>query len=553
MLSPGLRQVLESLPSRIPLAVEVFDRTLNVVAPETGSRSMSLLDTMAELRPQLLASVSSGRPQTTVQRGRRVTVFPMSVAGDRSCTALLAIGADESDTALIDAWGPLLRAAVESDLSAVATTTRQLQQARHLGAVLRFVQHLADATLEAEVLRSTIQAAAVWFDLDARIYRRTAAGEFVPHMYLPGAPIVSHRTIPALTIDGIQGTLRISSVADLEALGLPGTGAVLIPLGAQKTDLALVLAGALPPDIELTFGAITRVATHLLQRARARTAADLRKDVLDVLTDPSSAPDRTIDRVLTLLAERCNAPSGSIAARLRGETITLAVVGRTAPSLMPVADGEVHVTLDGGRMAMTFSAGGDLSLSIELGAAVNGEFDETTRYAFERAGEVVQAWISGLTASAEGRRALLGLEPAEALSTGFLARIEQEIARAKRFNLHLALVLVRGGNPLDDPARVEDILRSVRAEVRESDVLGVMNAVEIAALLIQTDEPGVAAVVRRLHKRLKNDDTSPVGLPSVGHAVFSSHCATAAALLTQARAAESRTAAAVGSGRTEGK
>ena len=149
MLSPGLRQVLESLPSRIPLAVEVLDRALNVVAPDPGGRSQPLVDTTGELRQQLLASITSGRPQTAVQRGRRITIFPMSVAGDRSCTALLAIGADESETGLVEAWGPLLRAAVESDLSSVATTTRQLQQARHLGAVLRFVQHLADDTQEA--------------------------------------------------------------------------------------------------------------------------------------------------------------------------------------------------------------------------------------------------------------------------------------------------------------------------------------------------------------------------------------------------------------------
>ena len=549
MLSPGLRQVLESLPSRIPLAVEVLDRTLNVIAPESGARSMSLLDTTGEFRAQLLAAVTSGRPQTTVQRGRRITVFPMAVAGDRTCTALLAIGADESDTALIEAWGPLLRAAVESDLSAVATTTRQLQQARHLGAVLRFVQHLADARLEAEVLRATIQAAAVWFDLDARIYRRTGQGEFVPHMYLPGAPIVPHRGIPAAIIDDIGDVLRISSVADLEALGLPGAGAVLIPLGARRTDLALVLAGALPPDVELTFGAITRVATHLLQRARTRTGSELRKAVLGVLADPSLAPARTVEGVLALLVDRCHASGGTVSARLRGETKPLATVGRAAPSLMPVADGEAHVTIDGDRMAITLAAGNDLSISVELGAPPDGEFDQTTRYAFERAGEVLQAWISGLAASAEGRRALLGIEAPEAPSGGFMTRIEQEIARAKRFNLDLALVLVRGGNPLDDPARVEDIFRSVRAEVRESDVLGVMNAVEIAALLIQTDEHGVDAVVRRLHERLGTDDTSPVGIPSVGHAVFSPGCATANALLKQARAAEARAAAAVGSGK----
>ena len=547
MLSPGLRQVLESLPSRIPLAVEVLDRTLNVVAPDPGARSLPLLDTTGALREQLLASITSGRPQTTVQRGQRITIFPMSVGGDRSCTALLALGADEADTALVEAWGPLLRAAVEADLAAMATTARQLQQARHMGAVLRFVQHLADASLEVEILRATIQAAAVWFDLDARVYRRTAAGEFVPHMYLPGAPIVSQRNIPASTIDDIRDALRVTSVADLDALGLSGEGAVVLPIGPGKTDLALVLAGSLPTDVELTFGAITRVAAHLLQRARTRTAADLRKAVLAVLADTSATPDLTLAQALMLLADRCQAVSGTVTAHGREAAKTLAVVGRAAPSLVPVADGEAHVTVEGDRMATTLTAGPDLSIVIELGQPRAGEFDQTTCYAFERAGEVLQAWISGVSASADGRRALLGLAPAE--STGFLARIDQEIARARRFNLHLTVVVVRGRNPLDDPTRLDELLRSVRAELRESDVLGAMSPVEVAALLIQTDAQGGEAVVRRLHRRLSDEVTSPVGLASVGHAALSADYATAAALLSQARAAEATPLAAVGPGK----
>ena len=544
MLSPGLRQVLESLPSRIPLAVEVLDRTLNVVAPEPGARSLPLLDTTGELRAQLLASISSGRPQTTLQRGRRITIYPMSVSGDRGCTALLAIGADESEAALVDAWGPLLRAAVESDLSAMATTTRQLQQARHLGAVLRFVQHLADASLEAEVLRATIQAAAVWFDLDARIYRRTAAGEFVPHIYLPGAPIVSQRSIPAATIDDIHDVLRVSSVADLEALGLAGEGAVLIPLGRPKPDLALVLAGSLPPDVELTFGAITRVAAHLLQRARTRTAGDVRRALLAVLADTATTPDLTLAQALILLAERCQAARGSVTAHGREETRTLAVVGES------VTGRDVQATADGGRLAITLMAGPDLSVTVELSHPINGEFDQTTRYAFDRAGDVLQAWISGLCVTAEGRRGLLGLAVTE--SAGFVARIEQEIARAKRFNLELSLIVARGRNPLDDPGRLDHLLRSVRGGLRESDVLGATSADEVVALLIQTDARGAKAVVRRLHKRLADEVVSPAGLPSVGHAELSARCATAAALLAQARAAEDSAVAGMAPGKDVG-
>jgi hypothetical protein len=548
MLSPGLRQVLESLPSRIPLAVEVFDCALNVVAPDPIGRSHAMLDAAGELRAQLMASMTSGRPQTAVNRGRRTSVFPMSAAGERRCTALLAIAADESETSLIDAWAPLLRGALEADLSSVATTTQQLQQAKHLGAVLRFVQHLSDTAVEPEILRATIQAAAVWFDLDARIYRRTRTGGFVPYMYLPGAPIVSHRSIPALTIDSIRDALRISSVADLEALGLTGEAAVVLPIGGPLPDLALVLAGSPPADIELTFGAITRVAAQLLHRARTHMASTVCTALIDVLSNPSFRPEQTLTRALTILLERCGASSGLVSASGREEPRVLALVGHAVPSLVPVADGEVHVTIEGDRMAVTVPAGRNLSITIELQQdALRAEFDPTSQHAFERAVEMLQAWLLGLSATPEGRRALLGLPPEE--PSGFLSRIEQEIARAKRFNLSLALVVVRGRNPLDDPARLDEMLRSVRAELRDSDVLGAMNPGEVAALLIQTDSQGGEAVVRRLHRRLADDETSPVGLSSVGHAVLSAQCPTAAELLSRARAAEGRAMAAMGPGK----
>jgi len=76
-----------------------------------------------------------------------------------------------------------------------------------------------------------------------------------------------------------------------------------------------------------------------------------------------------------------------------------------------------------------------------------------------------------------------------------------------------------------------------------------MSGIEVAALLIQTDSQGSEAVVRRLNKRLAEDAASALGLASVGHAVFSAECATADALLSQARAVEGSAVAACGPGK----
>src|SRR5207249_4427329 len=82
-------------------------------------------------------------------------------------------------------------------------------------------------------------------------------------------------------------------------------------------------------------------------------------------------------------------------------------------------------------------------------------------------------------------------------------RIEEELERAKRFDLRLSLVLI------DVPRQVpgaQDALaqlhETVRRELRGSDVLGKMGGQRVAALLTHTDAPASHKVVGRLHRLL---------------------------------------------------
>lgn len=527
MLSHGLRQVLEGLPGRIPLVIEVLDRSLSVVVPESSYRPFPLVDLSGDLREQLLAA-NSTRPHTLHQRGQRIDVYPIAGHGERGWSMLLAVGADEADVALLNAWGPILRSALEADLATVGEVSRHTQQARHLGAVLRFIGYIAGTHSDNELLRAILQAAAVWFDLDARIYRREPGGDFIPHIHLPGTIIIPQKRIPAATVDGISDTLRMSSVADLEQLGLSGEGAALIPIGSPRPELLLVLTGSLPPDIDVTFGAIAKVTARILDGGRRRAPVVEAKPMIAAFTEPAVSAEQTFTRLLRTLVEMTGAAGGSVTARVRDESRVVVSLGEVAAS---GASGE-HLSLTG-------TGGAELSVTIDLVPGEGQRFDPAARAIVDQGADLLRVWLSGPGSRDAVRRAVWGARADR--TAAFVTRIEEEIARAKRFHLDLALIVVRTASE-EDAGRMHELQKYVREELRDSDVLSPINNVEIAALLIHTNNAGGEAVVRRLQRRL-SDDPSWKGAASVGHATFSPEYATPAALLAAARLPASPTRA----------
>ena len=529
MLSPGLRQVLENLPNRLPFSLEVLDAELTVVVPDPSSRAMPLPAVIGSLRDQVLGAMTSGRPLTLSDKGHRVDVFPVSGGTGQSRAGVLVLGAAEADGPIVDTWAPMLRAAVEADLALLSVVNQEMQRAKHFSAVLRLLQHLADFSSEAELLRATLQAAAVWFDLDARVYRREPGGDFVPHMYLPAVAIEQGRRIKAETVDAISDVLRVSSIADLDDLGVSNGEALLIPLGRTQPDLVLVLVGALPADGEVTFGVIGRVLTPLIERLAERKSAAMRSALAGLLADSTAGADATLTEVLGLLVRGCQAPAGCVSVRRGDETRVIGASGSPAPS-PGVARTEPGVSLTANRINLTLDTGRGSSVVFELVRPAGG-FPACARVSLETAREVLGPWLGALCAAAR-RGDLFNLSGD--LSPEFVAQLEQELARAKRFDLDLALVVIRRSEAEGDRQYGADVLALVRSDLRECDLVGTLSAAEIAAVLIQTGTQGGAAVVRRLRERL----SGPVAIASIAHAVYSHECATVGALVSRARRAE---------------
>ena len=135
--------------------------------------------------------------------------------------------------------------ALTRDVGATAPVVDDAARARRLLAILRFLTELRDADADDELIRTVLQAVAVWYDLEASAYRRTGSGTFVLDAWLPGVDIAGRpRTLPASVVSTLhdQPTL-VASVDGLDAVGGRDAGGdiVLVPItygGRQQSIIA---------------------------------------------------------------------------------------------------------------------------------------------------------------------------------------------------------------------------------------------------------------------------------------------------------------------------
>ena len=116
------------------------------------------------------------------------------------------------------------------------------------------------------MLNALLQAAAIWYDADARIYRRDLAGRFELHGLLPGARVApgSAQLDPSL-VGRDTGVARLTSAGELTE-AVFGHEAVLVPLsGESGVDWVLALFGQVPADADAMLATLGRIAGRQLE------------------------------------------------------------------------------------------------------------------------------------------------------------------------------------------------------------------------------------------------------------------------------------------------
>src|SRR4051812_38310240 len=275
MLSSSLSQLLERARTRFGLEVEVLDATLQHVYPDSATALSRMIEESPAVRQSLLDALADGRPEQLEDHGVQYQVFPLrraAAARVRQPSALVAVRRTDRATESVEderAWPELARAIIEADFAAADALTDERQQSRRLLATLRFLRHLVETDAEADLAHAIVQAAAIWFDVDARIFQRDLAGDFVLHTALPGAHVVdSARRLGSHWTTGLTDAVRTGPIPEW-APTAGGSEVVLVPLSAgPDPDWILALIGTFPGDAEALFAVLGRIAGVQLETIR---------------------------------------------------------------------------------------------------------------------------------------------------------------------------------------------------------------------------------------------------------------------------------------------
>lgn len=543
-VSPTILQIVDRVRSRFGLAIEVVGAGLQPLLPETGGDLSRAVEGSGPARAALSAALQAGRNRRIDVDGGAFVVQPLRGGRTaRQTVGLLAVreaetSAGEGPGAAAEGaerWIEFLRIAIEAELSSAEGLREERQQARRTLGALRFLGQLGGLMSEPELARAVVHAAAVWFDVDARLYRRDLSGTFVLHTCLPGVtPSVESRRLGPHVLKGDERIRRTSTAAEVEGLAWAVPEALLVAVEVEGTaDWLLALGGVVPREAQVIVETVADSLGSHLARLGAASAAAARGRFEALACQGSRAPELIVMHLLRQVMDEAGAGAGAVTLVDADGSRRLAAVG-ALPASSPLPSVEAHIAADRVVLPMALCMGDRAALEL---APADGESFSAAAVAMAReALPLLQVVLLGVLRRDDQHGDVAALAAGEAAvprDASFLERIRQEVERAKRFDLGLSMLMLDVEAQSADPRALRDLIALVRAELRGSDVLGLVGQARIGALLVHTDVSGIGAVISRVRQKLALQSSH---LPAVrmGRAVLSRDCATTEALLRQA-------------------
>lgn len=534
-LSPSAWTLLDLLQQQLGVSLDVLDPSLRPLAPADVARPTSTVEDPA-INAEALQALKTGEVRIGRSAAAAVGVFPLRI--DREIVGLLLLSGRPARAethepvreASVEAAGHLVRTALESDLALERQLAETKHRVRRLHGVLRFLTQLGIDEDEPGLMNAVMQAATVWYDVDCRVYRRDADGAFTLAAMLPGAeqrPSATH--LDRARAERLIAARRFQASGEADDLGIAGRRDELLVLpvgGTADPEWILLLSGDLDTEVDLTFSALAVLLAGVLQSREAARVESWYERLLAAAQDPQRAPERVLLELLEALAADMGATGGRISLVTGGEERALAALG--LPSAPPGREAPGKVGAEPVDLTDTIGISADTSVRI----TVMGAREPSVWPLLRSWRTAIRPWIvevaAGESRGAGGFEALVE-------ASAFERRIQEEVERAKRFNLGLGLVLVGAGPGAEGEAALDALTPILRRELRASDLMGPVRSGLMALVLVHAESIGARSVVSRVRARLEMmAGEAPAGSVRLGEAVFSSECPSAEALIERA-------------------
>jgi hypothetical protein len=516
------------LRNRFDLAIEVLD-----LEPQPVLGAVPYGQSALALRAALQASGEGTLRETAAAVGRtakvrsmttgrvRVRLFPLFVrfAGPPVPVAVLLIAdthlpgerSDEEAAADIDRrldmTGQWLVAAIEAAMAASAENADQVRTMQRLAGIVDVIDVLSRCERETEIVALVMDAIAVWYDADVRVYRQDCSGAFLVHTCLPA--VNPHNVTGRLAGEPIasrQDVFRLESMSDAVAIGWDGPADTLFaPLIVDDAiRWLLTVSGPMEPSISVTLGLLARIVSVRLTHLLRDTAEHLRERLRAWLTFGDAPFDATARQALETIARETGALSATIATYIDSQGPPALLIGWASgeediPPFM--AAGTTQATTQ--TITVSVAAGSNVTAVLALRGDGTG-FSTASAGLAQSAADMLGVWLAG----AMVRQADLRLVADSEYSTEFVGRLAGHVDEFGRLKIGGTLAVVLPALADFSGAQLDDVMQAVQEQVRASDLIGIVGN-GAGVLIPDADGAAASALVDRLLKATHR----PGGLP----------------------------------------
>ena len=485
---------------RLKVSIELVDEQLTPQFRSTGERSLSegcraLERIDGPIRDAVGRSFQSMQPEVVIQDNTPVVCAPFTRrAAVPAGAVLVAFTAPQTadrnavpKLARIALW---LASAVSRQLSASARIdTSELDQ---FSSLYRLLKQAAMGGSEREVIRTFLDALAVWQDAEAFGYMRNLRGDYVLDVSLPGS---DRSRVPTSFDDeriGSSPPTHQPSAADLDAMGFH-TDAILSRITApSSSEWLIVICDSIDPSSQVRVGVYSEAVGQILGEMTAVQSTRLTWAQVQCLLHDGESPDVAIRGAMEELSMVIDGQACLMVSRLDGARV-LTIGDAAALASLPVPTRDIRM----------------LTMPIELPApyrAVLGIVREGSAPLTRRDEALVESTAAtlGTWLRAAAARLPIELERRTGRRT-FEQLIEQHADMVMSGGQSVSIIIISLGadaNHRDQAAQA--CVSHVRGLLRPSDMAGRLSSGHIGVVLPDTREDEASIVAERVARLMSS-------------------------------------------------
>jgi len=491
---------LLELRRRLKVDLLLVDSRPSVLLPTVGDQAARLSAMLEHGEGALLAAISASLRERASQAldlgGLQIICVPV-ITERNACGALLIArvnpshqdaAASRSQLELVASW---LTAAVDAHLlSPPAFPSSGLNRVAPLAQLLG---QASDRESDRELIRLFGEAIAVWHDIEVSGYVETTAGMFARDVTLPGTKKGERpAVIPSVGLPDSTDLVRLPQ-GHLDRFGLPVNDDVFVRRfkGKDGRSWLMVFTGEIGAYDLQRIGAYVALLDLALSLATSSFTSRLTKAIAACLASVDS-PETQATRALEELRRALGAAAATVTIESSAGVPVLRVTS-------PAGAQEVEADANVFRLALVKRSERHYTTTVSLGRNESLQFTPRDHAAASVAAALFDAWAPAALGGSRKRR------ERRSAPRGFTEILQRSAREALERGAPVAVVVLLIRDAASLPGSTQRWVAGIRAQLRASDLAGLLGDGEIGLLMIDTGAEQAKSIAERLRAVVGGD------------------------------------------------